>query len=285
VTDPAPASDQAPVRYRRYVAVGDSTTEGIDDPDGAGGFRGWADRLAERLAATSPGLLYANLAIRGRRAAAIRSEQLATALAMEPDVATVVAGMNDVLRRHFDAVAVAAEVEAMQAALVSVGATVLTFTLPDPGSIMPLARAVQGRVRALNDALRAAAERTGAVLVDLGAYPVAGDPRLWSIDRLHANTAGHERIAAALAEALHLPGSDSSWGRPLPTAAPRPRHQTTAAELAWLRAYALPWVIRHARGRSSGDGITAKRPVLAPIGPAADAWAAPRPSAPTGAEG
>jgi lysophospholipase L1-like esterase len=280
MTDPARAPGPTPVRYRRYVAVGDSTTEGIDDPDGVGGFRGWADRLAERLAATNPGLLYANLAIRGRRAAAIRAEQLAAAVAMEPDVATVVAGMNDVLRRRFDALAVAAEVEAMQAALIDAGATVLTFSLPDPGSIMPLARTVRGRVDALNDALRAVAGRTGAVLVDLGAIPVAGDVRLWSVDRLHANPHGHERIAAALAEALRLPGTDGSWADPLPApvATRRPQHQIVAAELSWLRTYALPWVVRHAQGRSSGDGITAKRPVLTPIAPVPRAAGEPRPA-------
>ena len=35
--------------YQRYVALGDSSTEGIDDPDGAGGYRGWSQRLAERI--------------------------------------------------------------------------------------------------------------------------------------------------------------------------------------------------------------------------------------------
>jgi lysophospholipase L1-like esterase len=268
VTDHEPGRPNAALaRYRRYVAVGDSTTEGIDDPDGAGGFRGWADRLAERLATANPDLLYANLAIRGRKAAAIRAEQLDAAVAMKPDVATVVAGMNDVLRPRFDALAVAAEVEAMQAALVAAGATVLTFTLPDPASVMPLARAAHGRVSELNEALRATAARTGAVLVDLGVYTVAWDPRLWSVDRLHANPRGHERIAAALAEALRLPGADGSWAEPLPAATRRPRRETVAAELSWLRSYALPWVVRHARGRSSGDDISAKRPVLAPVRP------------------
>ena len=63
--------------YRRYVALGDSTTEGMDDPRPDGTYRGWADRLAERLAQDNPDLLYANLAIRGRRIAQVREEQLA----------------------------------------------------------------------------------------------------------------------------------------------------------------------------------------------------------------
>src|SRR4051795_11555154 len=62
-----------PVRFERYVALGDSQTEGLNDPDGRSGFRGWADRLAVLLLATSPHLQYANLAVRGRLMAAIRA--------------------------------------------------------------------------------------------------------------------------------------------------------------------------------------------------------------------
>ncbi|HYR28304.1 MAG TPA: SGNH/GDSL hydrolase family protein, partial [Thermoanaerobaculia bacterium] len=174
-------------RYERYVAIGDSTSEGLDDPDGQGGYRGWANRLAERIAAQQGGLLYANLAIRGRTAKQIREEQLAPALAMKPDLATVSAGTNDVLRRHFDPVAFAAELEAMQSALVQQGATVIIFTLPDLRAVMPLAKILGERVLVLNDAIRATCAKTGAILCDLAAYPVAGDPRLWSDDRLHAN--------------------------------------------------------------------------------------------------
>ena len=52
--------------YSSFVAVGDSFTEGLDDPGPQGGYRGWADRLAEHLAASGGPLRYANLAVRGR---------------------------------------------------------------------------------------------------------------------------------------------------------------------------------------------------------------------------
>jgi lysophospholipase L1-like esterase len=119
--------------WQRYVAIGDSTTEGLDDPDGAGGYRGWADRFALAVARAQGGLEYANLAIRGRTTARIRAEQLQPALDLAPDLATVVAGMNDVLRPSFDADRVAEDVGAMQRALVGQGATVLTFTRPGAG--------------------------------------------------------------------------------------------------------------------------------------------------------
>ncbi|CAM4052588.1 SGNH/GDSL hydrolase family protein [Janibacter anophelis] len=83
----------------RYVAIGDSLTEGIgDDPWPDGTPRGWADRLAEMLAAHHGDVEYANLAVRGLRAQQVLESQVAPALAMEPDVVTLTAGMNDLLR-------------------------------------------------------------------------------------------------------------------------------------------------------------------------------------------
>src|SRR5688572_21894034 len=165
------------VMFERYVALGDSSTEGLDDPDGAGGYRGWANRLAELVARAQGGLLYANLAIRGKLTRQIRDEQLGPALAMKPDLATVFAGSNDFLERGFDPTSVAEDVAAMQRALADAGAVVLTFTLPDLKGVMPIGRSLSARVRRLNDALRSAAAKSGARLVDFAAHPVGSDRR------------------------------------------------------------------------------------------------------------
>lgn len=254
-------------RFERFVALGDSTAEGLDDPDGRGGYRGWADRLAERIAREQGGLLYANLAVRGRKASEVRAEQLERALAMRPDLAAVVAGTNDLLRARFDPSAVARELEAMQTALIQAGATVFSFTLPDLGPVMPLARPLRGRIHRFAEALAEASARSGATLLDLTSHPVASDPRLWSADRLHANALGHARIAEGLAHALGLPGTSPEWGAALPARGPRGVTGVLREELAWSRAYLLPWLWRHARGRSSGDGRAAKRPELVPLEP------------------
>jgi lysophospholipase L1-like esterase len=255
-------------RYERYVAIGDSTSEGLDDPDGRGGYRGWANRLAERLAEQQGSVLYANLAIRGRTTRQIREQQLDRAVAMRPDLATVVAGTNDVLRRRFAPDAFGNDLEAMQSALVNAGATVLTFTLPDLTPVMPFARVLGNRVTRMNEAIRNACARSGAILCDLAAYPVASDPRLWSDDRLHANSAGHERIAEALADSLGLPGTSKAWKEPLPDRPEPGFADFVRAELGWARRHLLPWMWRHLHGRSSGDGITEKRPALTPLHPA-----------------
>lgn len=249
--------------YARYVAIGDSSTEGLDDPDGRGGYRGWANRLAAHLAAAQPGsVLYANLAVRGRKTRDVRREQLAPALAMHPDLVTVFSGVNDIVRRDCNVTAVVRETERMLAAFADTGATVLTITMPDLSTVTPAARLVRDRLLALNERVREACARTGAHCVDLARASVTSDLRLWSDDRLHANSEGHRRIAAALAQTLGLPGHDGSWADPLP---PGPESSVMArlsGELRWTGGHLVPWLWRHARGISSGDGLTAKRPAL-----------------------
>ncbi|GAA0227254.1 SGNH/GDSL hydrolase family protein [Actinomadura nitritigenes] len=251
--------------YLRYVAVGDSQTEGLNDGDELTGYRGWADRLAELLAAQDAGVRYANLAVRGRLAAGVRAEQTEAALALRPDLVTVMAGMNDLVRPGFDARAVAAELEAMLAAFTGAGARVVTFTFPDVAKIAPLVRHLRPRVVDLNERIRTAAGRHGALVVDTFPHPVTTDPRLWSPDRIHASPLGHARIAAAAAHALGLPGGDTSWSAALPPLPPVPPLRRAGTEAAWAGRFLGPWVVRRLRGRSSGDGRTAKRPRLEPV--------------------
>jgi lysophospholipase L1-like esterase len=251
--------------YERYVAIGDSTTEGLEDPDGQGGYRGWANRLAEHLARAQGGQLhYANLAIRGREARQVRDEQLAAALAMRPDVVTLVAGVNDLLRPWFEVDQVAGDVAAMLEAFTRTGATVLTFTMPDMTRVMPLARLLRGRLFALNGRLRESCRRTGARLLDLAQHELGGDPRLWHEDRLHANARGHERIAMGLAHTLGLAGFEA-WSSPLPPLPSADLRSQTRAEVRWAKRYLVPWVIRHTKGESSGSGRVPKRPELGPF--------------------
>lgn len=257
------------VPYLRYVALGDSSTEGLDDPDGAGGFRGWADRFAEHVHASSPDLAYANLAVRGKLVGEVLREQLGPGLALQPDLATVFAGVNDLLRPDHRADRVIADLEQLLDALVRSGATTLTITSPDPSRVMSVARPLRARLADHNERVRAAAARTGALLADVGAASEVGtDPRMWSPDRLHAGPLGHERIAAALAEALGLPGADGSWRTALPGRTVASPTRRAREEARWWQQHFGPWLLRRARGRSMGDGVLAKRPQLQPVRPA-----------------
>ncbi|MEW2391466.1 SGNH/GDSL hydrolase family protein [Streptomyces venezuelae] len=247
--------------YARYVAIGDSQTEGLGDGDEERGYRGWADRLAEILAAGHPDFTYANLAVRGRRTALIKAEQLGPALALKPDLVTVMAGMNDLVRPGYDAARVAADVEEMFTELTAAGAHVATVTFPDIGRVSPLARRALPRVLDLNARIRAAADRHGVIVFDTFPHRITTDPRLWSRDRMHASPLGHARIAAGMADALGIEGHES-WLSPLPPLAPVSVLGAVTAEARWFAGFMGPWMWRRVRGRSSGDGREAKRPAL-----------------------
>jgi len=245
--------------FRRFVALGDSQTEGVGDVLNADGTeRGWADRFAERFAAAAPEkVLYANLAVRGARIAEVRARQLEPALALAPDLASVVAGINDVIRPRFDLDAAVADMDTMQRELRAAGATVLTVTFPVASST-PFARLVAKRLQRFNAGLRAVAHERGALLLDLERVPQAGYPALWTEDRLHLNPDGHAGLAAAMAALVDPSGVDPWSEEPPGTATPR----RLGDEARWARTYLVPWVGRRLTGRSSGDGRSAKRPRL-----------------------
>jgi lysophospholipase L1-like esterase len=248
--------------FRRYVAIGDSSTEGLEDPDGRGGYRGWADRLAQHIADAQPAPLeYANLAIRGLKLHEIRSSQFDKALGMDPDLMTIFGGVNDVIGVKCDYTALRADYAAMLGDARDAGITVLTFTMPDPSAINPLGRHLRERMFRLNDIIRGEAVRHRALLVDFGKYPVAQDPRLWFDDRLHCNALGHERVAAAMAWRLGVDGMDEAWAEMLEEERRRGPRDQLVGDIDWAVHYLAPWLGRGIRGLPYNETVTAKRPV------------------------
>ncbi|PWS41607.1 GDSL family lipase, partial [Streptomyces sp. ZEA17I] len=205
--------------YTSLVAVGDSFTEGMSDllPDGT--YRGWADVLAARLAARSPGFRYANLAVRGKLIGQIVDEQVAAAAAMQADVVTLVGGLNDTLRPKCDMGMVRARLEeAVERLAPSCKQLVL---MRSPGRSGPVFDRFRPRVEALFALIEELADRHGASVVDLYSAPSLGDPRMWDADRLHLTAEGHRRVAEAVWQTLGLP-PELDWRAPVP-ASPPPR--------------------------------------------------------------
>jgi lysophospholipase L1-like esterase len=254
---------------RSFAALGDSFTEGLNDPAPGGGFRGWADRFAGILAERNPGLRYANLAIRGRLLGEVVASQLPAALAMAPDLVSIAAGGNDLLRPGSDPDRLAEVFEGAVLALRQAGCQVLVFTGFDPRTF-PVIRMIRGRVAVYNMHLRAIADRQGCVTVDLWSMPVLCDPRVWSEDRLHLTAEGHRRVALRACEAIGA-AAGGQWDAPLPDLAGVPlavRAGWLAArqlDARWARQYAVPWMRRRIRGVSSGDDVPPKRPELLPL--------------------
>jgi lysophospholipase L1-like esterase len=252
-----------------FVALGDSFTEGLDDRRADGTYRGWADRLAESLAVGSPGLTYANLAVRGRLLRQIVDEQVDAALALEPSLVALAGGGNDILRPGCDPVALGELFASAIERLRSGGATVVAFAGFDPRRL-PLGGRLSRRAITFNAEVRAAARVTpGVVLVDLWSMGVLDDPRMWAPDRLHLSSHGHERVAARVLEQLDRESS-LDWRAPLPPAAPTRWTRRRLDDAEWGARYLVPWVGRRLRRRSSGQGLTAKVPVPGPVHPGSD---------------
>jgi lysophospholipase L1-like esterase len=254
-----------PHPFRRYVALGDSFTEGVGDPDPTrpNGVRGWADRVAEVLAAGSPDFGYANLAIRGRKLLPILAEQLEPALALEPDLVTVYAGANDILRPQVDVDALVAAYDDALARLAATGARLVVFTAFDPGGSATY-RLLRGRFALYNELVRESADRHGATLVDFWRMREYRHWGYWDEDRMHMGPAGHQRMAVAVLDAL---GVDHDLAVPEPReVAVLDRRAQLRQNAEWVRTSAAPWVHRRLTGRSSGDGLDPRYPVLSRIG-------------------
>ncbi|GHF45016.1 lysophospholipase L1-like esterase [Amycolatopsis bartoniae] len=253
------------MHYERFVALGDSCTEGLHDLyPGGKQYRGWADLSAATLAAAGPQFRYANLGVRGRRLDQIIVEQIPTALDLRPDLVALFGGANDVMTRHFRPEVVAKRVAAAVRILTGAVPTVAVFTLPDVSSRMPGVLRVRGRIDALNEAIRESADRYGALLVDLSDEDVH-DLRYFGPDRLHLSEPGHRRLAARLLTNLDVP-CDPAWLAPLPG---EPLQPGLRAHAQWLWREVLPVAVSRTRnwvvGRSPGDGFTPKRPELLPV--------------------
>jgi lysophospholipase L1-like esterase len=253
------------VTWRSFVAMGDSFTEGLDDAYPDGTYRGWADLVAARLAVDAgPDFGYANLAVRGKLLDRIIGEQLEPTLAMRPDLVSLAAGGNDVLRPRADARALVDRLDSVIASLRATGADVVLFRFADVTARLPAQRLIGPRAATLNDGARELADRHGAILIDLFADDKFQHPVMWSDDRLHLSAAGHRRVAAHVLNALGV-GVDDEWLLVPPMPAPTPWLLARGADLRWARQYFAPWLGRHLTGRSIGDEVTPKRPTLGPV--------------------
>jgi lysophospholipase L1-like esterase len=250
-------------RFTTFVAVGDSFTEGLEDlgPDGLV-YRGWADRLAELLAADVPEFRYANLAVRSRKMREILTDQVPVAAAMKADLVTLCGGTNDIIRPGSDPDKVAQLFDEAVAQLAAAGSHVVVFTGMDTKGTPVLGR-LRGKIATYNGHLRAIADKHGATVVDLWPLEMLRDSRAWARDRLHPSPEGHRRLALLVADRLGIDAGP--WDEPWPVIPPLARMAKRQEDLRWAKEFFVPWIGRRLRGVSSGDGLTAKRPELSPL--------------------
>ncbi|MER6211965.1 SGNH/GDSL hydrolase family protein [Streptomyces sp. NPDC001642] len=233
------------MRTVRFAALGDSLTEGVGDPVGEA-WRGWAALLADGLAEQPEGSVeFTNLAVSGAQTRDVLERQTPAGLALDPDVVSVVIGVNDTLRCTFDIQAVAARLDEVYAAFTARGAVLLTACLPDPGAMLglpgALARPLARRQRAVNAVVHALSERYGAVHLHAAEGEWIMGREIWSADRLHPSERGHRQLALRFHALLTQEGVASG-------AAPSPEPEfpvpTRSASLLWLATAGTGWVAR-----------------------------------------
>lgn len=260
------------IAFTRYVALGDSITEGLCDVQpaqgvaSAGAWVGWADRLAAILdgdarLAGHP-FEFANLAVRGRRIADVVDGQVPHALRLGPDLVSVMVGGNDLMSPAADPDALASRLDSGIRSLRAAGTTVLLANLFDPQFAFFL-KPFRGRAAVFNANIWSIARDHQALVLDVWGVREFQDSSMWASDRVHLSARGHRLLAARAAHTLGVPYAEIA----ATAAAEKPAPPPDAIPLrTWLRVYAIPWAARRLRGISAGDGMDAKRPVPLPVG-------------------
>lgn len=248
----------------RYVAVGDSFTEGVGDEDASGRPVGWADRVAAGLAAAAgEPVQYANLAVRGRLLGPVVHEQVPAALALTPPptLVTLNGGGNDMLRPRTDVASLVALTAQAVWTCQAAGTRLVLLSGADPSDHIPLGSVVRRRGSVLTAAVAELAARNDLTFVDCFHDHELRAPQNWSADRLHLNATGHRRVATLVLAALGAaPVRDLVDETPQVAEAPR--------GVRYYREHVLPWVGRRLRRRSSGDGRVGKAPAWVTVEPA-----------------
>ncbi|MGO3528635.1 SGNH/GDSL hydrolase family protein [Glutamicibacter arilaitensis] len=251
---------------KKFVALGDSFTEGVGDVDSTrpSQMRGWADRVAEVLCAEGD-WEYANLAVRGKKIGQVINQQLDQALALSPDLVTIYAGGNDILRPKADLDALMRGYEGMVRRFAEAGSEIVLFTGFDTVE-SPLFSKTRPRTAIYNEKVREIADQHGAVIADYWRWREFSDIRYWAVDRLHMNELGHALMAAKVLDVLGTQGiTDENWSSKiqqpsLPDFAVNSRGEKLRQELGWAKEHLAPWVKRRLTGTSSGDSLSAKYP-------------------------
>ncbi len=247
LSEQIPPTEAMPRRVRRLAVLGDSTAVGLGDPVPGRGWRGVGPFVAQALAVAPEG--YLNTSFTGARLRCVRYEQLPAAAAHRPDVAVVIAGMNDTLRSDFDAASVAADLDHVVTTLSAVGAVVVPVRFHDHGRVFrlpgPLHRALKSRIDELNAAVDGVVRRHGVPCLDLGAVPGAYDLSAWSVDRLHPSELGHRLLARGLTELLA--GAGIAVPEPVSLVCSGGVRPRTIDHVGWLVVKGVPWLWRRGR--------------------------------------
>jgi lysophospholipase L1-like esterase len=239
------SEDQLTVEYIRFAALGDSASCGVGDPT-PHGWRGWAQILTDAIGARHH-VSFCKLAVPGAVVADVRRKQLPDAVAHRPVVASLIVGLNDVLRASWDPEQVRADLLHCAGVLAQQGTLLVTVRFHDHTRVFGIPRLLAGplrrRIEVLNEIYDEVHEKYGTLRLDLAADPLIYSRRMWSFDRLHPSEEGHRHLAHRIADLLTAEGLSF----PLPSLTPTSTPPSRRENLDVLLHEMAPWVGRRIR--------------------------------------
>ncbi|MCP9618668.1 SGNH/GDSL hydrolase family protein [Nocardia otitidiscaviarum] len=200
----------APLPWRRFAVLGDSTAAGTGDPWPGYETLPWPERLARALRAAHPEAEYLNTAVMGASIATVRDGQLRRVLDFRPDLVHLSCGGNDLLQPDADLARVERDLDELCAALTATGARLSLFTFAD--AFTGHMRVLRPRFVAFAETIRRIAARHEAMVTEFWDHPARRRPDWLSADRIHLSMAGQAVAATEIAKTLARQHSSNAAG-------------------------------------------------------------------------
>lgn len=189
--------------WKRFVAIGDSVTEGIGDEVEGIALKSWVNHFVQLC---ENDIEYANFAKRGLVTKEIQSQQLEKALTFNPDLVSLIAGANDVLKGRWNHDAYKNDMEFMIDTLSKAGADIIIANLPDFTVRLPFAsekkQVIKEQLLEANEVIHSLSREYKLHHVDFWNHHLVNDNTLWSKDLIHPNSKGYVKVAELIFSSL-----------------------------------------------------------------------------------
>ncbi|MEG7879759.1 SGNH/GDSL hydrolase family protein [Bacillus paranthracis] len=189
--------------WKRFVAIGDSFTEGIGDEVEGIVLKSWVDHFVQLCVND---IEYANFAKRGLITKEIRSQQLEKALTFNPDLVSLIAGANDVLKGRWNHYAYKEDMKCMIDTLSETGADIMIANLPDFTVRLPFStekkQVLKEQLLEANEVILSLSREHQLHHIDFWNHQLVNDNTLWSKDFIHPNSKGYVKVAELIFSSL-----------------------------------------------------------------------------------
>lgn len=189
--------------WKRFVAIGDSFTEGIGDEVEGIALKSWVDHFVQLCVND---IEYANFAKRGLVTREIRSQQLEKALTFNPDLVSLIAGANDVLKGRWNHYAYKEDMKCMIDTLSKTGADIMIANLPDFTVRLPFStekkQVLKEQLLEANEVILSLSRERKLHHIDFWNHQLVNDNTLWSKDFIHPNSKGYVKVAELIFSSL-----------------------------------------------------------------------------------